>query len=65
MIVCQVNDDMPGRVLGLRQDLEQLIVREEEKPWEVETLLLQILVETLVVTQADTSYICQDDARKK
>ena len=36
-------------VLGLRQDLKHLVVGEEEEAREVETFLLQVVVETLWV----------------
>lgn len=37
-----------GRVLCLRQDLQQLVVGQEEEPGEEETLLFQIVVQALL-----------------
>ena len=38
----------PERILGLREDLQHLVVGEEEEAGEEESLLLQVGVETLV-----------------
>lgn len=35
----------PGGILGLRQDLEELIVGQEEEPGEEEALLFQVLIQ--------------------
>ena len=37
----------PRWIFGLRQDFQQFVVGQEEKTWEIETLPLQIFIETL------------------
>lgn len=42
-----IYEHAPGWILGLRQDLEQLAVREEEEPGEALPLSLEVVVEAL------------------
>lgn len=35
---------LPCRVFGLREDFQQLLIRQEEEAWEKETLLLQVVI---------------------
>lgn len=37
---------LPCGVFGLREDFQQLLIGQEEEPWEIETLLLQVVIET-------------------